>query len=152
MAKQTEKTEEAKGVPADLLKRASAVPAGVKTQEYNPMEAVPTLTVGKDFSAGMTIAGYFDENEVIASHKFKYSKTMNEEGVPTSTRHVIRVGSPTGEKLAIWSCGELRLAFEKINRGDFISIKYLKKGLNSKGEDQHFFELGLAPTGAPSVQ
>lgn len=133
--------EENQGVPADLLKQASTIPRDVRVESYNPMENIPTLTVGGDFEEGATVAGYFEETQILASHKFKFSTTKNAEGVPTSLRHVLRVGSPTGPRLGIWSCGELRMAFEKLTPGSFISITYKGKGENSKGQSQHFFEL-----------
>lgn len=140
--------EQQEGVPADLLKQATSIPKDVGNLEaYNPMENIPTLTVGGDFAEGMTVAGYVEETQILASPKFKFSNTKNEKGVPTSLRHVLRVGSPTGPRLGIWSCGELRVAFEKLTPGTFISITYKGKGENAKGQDQHFFELQRqAPT------
>jgi hypothetical protein len=134
--------EQQEGVPADLLKQASQMPKGVKLEEFNPFENIPTLIVGNDFTEGMTVAGYFDASEWVASAKFaKYSKTKNEEGTPTRLRHVLRIGSPTGNRLGIWTTGELGKAFEKLVPGDLISITYKGKGENAKGDEQHFFEM-----------
>lgn len=128
-------------IPADLLKAASSIPSGVQTEDYNPVESVPTLTVGKDFEKGMTVAGYYESTEAIASPKFTYAKDRNEAGVPVNYRHVLRIGSPSGKRLAIWTCGELRTAFEKLSPGSFIAITYNGKGKNDKGQDQHFFDM-----------
>lgn len=133
-------TEEQEGVSADLLKAASTMPKNEVVETFNPLEKIPTLTVGQDFAVGMTIAGWVDETQTLASHKFKFSQKRNAEGVPTSLRHVLRIGSPTGEKLGIWSCGELKLAFEKLPAGTFIAITYKGKGENASGQEQHFFE------------
>src|SRR5690606_33040805 len=67
-------TEKDKGVPADLLKRAAEMPKGVTTEAFDPMEKIPELRVGKNFSEGMKIMGYFDGTQILASHKFKYSQ------------------------------------------------------------------------------
>lgn len=142
-------SNEKEGVPAELLKQATYVPQDLNLEAYNPMENIATLTVGDDFSEGMMIAGYFEETQILASPKFKFSNTRNEKGVPTSLRHIIRVGSPTGPRLGIWSCGELRVAFEKLTPGTFITITYKGKGENSKGQEQHFFDL-MRPV--PSMQ
>jgi len=138
----------AQPVPADLLKRAGTMPANVRLEQFNPLENIPTIAVGEEFEEGMTVAGYFEETQVIASPKFKHSKVKNAEGVPTQKRHVLRVGSPTGEKLAIWSTGELGLAFDKLAKGEFISLKYLRKGENASGNQQHFFEYGRGAAAA----
>lgn len=140
MNNQTAPAQKPQGIPADLLKAAAAVPAGVKTESFNPMEDVPTLAVGEDFEKGMTIGGYFEETQEIASTKFKFSQTKNEKGIPTQLRHVLRVGSPTGKRIAIWSTGELRNTFSKLNPGDYIAVTYKGKGKNANDQDQHFFE------------
>lgn len=144
-----ENTQEREGVPADLLAKATATVSGKRLEAYNPMENIPTLGVGDDFSEGMTVSGYYEETQVIASPKFIHSKTVNAEGVKTNLRHVLRIGSPAGDRIAIWNCGELKAAFEKLAVGSFISIKYLKKGTNAKGQAQHFFELQRE---APALQ
>lgn len=129
-----------KGVSADLLKQAGQLPQGVAVEDYNPMENIPTVAVGEEFTAGMTLAGYFEETQIIASKNFKYSQEKNADGLPIQRRHVLRVGSPSGERLGIWSTGELRNTFEKLQPGQFIAITYKGKGENAKGQQQHFFE------------
>lgn len=133
--------QQERGVPADLLALATKAPTGKKLEVFNPLENIPTLAVGDDLKEGMTISGYFEETEVIASTKFTFSQTRNEHGVPTQLRHVLRIGSPTGAKLGIWNCGELKVAFDKMGRGQFIALTYKGKGLNAKGQQQHFFDL-----------
>ena len=128
-------------VPADLLKRAGQIPSNVKTEDWDPMETIPTLAVGKDFEEGMTVSGYFEETQILASPKFKYATEKNAAGVPIQRRHILRVGSPTGERLGIWNCGELRAIFEKLTAGTFVALTYKGKGTNAKGQDQHFFEV-----------
>lgn len=135
-----EAQQQDRSVPADLLRQAQAMPAGVTLEDYNPMENIPTLSVGADFSEGMTVTGFFEETQVIASPKFIHSKTKNADGVPTQLRHVLRIGSPTGDRLGIWNCGELKFTFEKLTPGQLISITYKGKGENTKGQPQHFFE------------
>lgn len=134
-------SEQNQGVPADLLQRAAQIPQDVKVEEYNPMETIPTLAVGDDFTAGMTVAGFYEETQVIASPKFIHSKERNEKGVPVQRRHVLRIGSRVGERLAIWTTGELGVAFEKLDPGTFIAVTYKGKGENAKGQQQHMFEL-----------
>lgn len=136
-----EQQQERQGVPADLLAKATAMPQGVQLEAYNPMENIPTLGVGLELTEGMTVSGYFEETQTISSPKFIHSKTVDANGVKTQLRHVLRIGSPTGERLAIWNCGELKAAFDKLAPGSFISIKYLRKGVNAKNQPQHFFEL-----------
>lgn len=133
------------GVPADLLKKATAAPTGKKLETWNPMENIPTLAVGDDFKQGMTISGWFEETQLIASPKFTHSQEKNEAGVPVQRRHVLRIGSPTGDRLGIWNCGELRVGFEKLTPGTFVAITYKGKGKNAKGQDQHFFEFQREP-------
>ncbi len=135
-------TEAERAVPADLLKKAGAVPQGLvgKVEEFDPMESIPTLRVGGDFAKDMVIGGYFESTEELASVKFTKSQTRNEAGVPTSFRHVLRIGSPTGDRLAIWSTGELKMVFSKLLPGDFIQLTYKGKGKNAANNDQHFFE------------
>ncbi len=137
-----EETVEREGVSVDLLKRATAKPAGKRLEDYNPMENIPTISVGAEgeFEPGMTITGYYEGTEVLASPKFVHSKEVNDKGVPTQLRHILRIGSPTGERLGIWNCGELKVGFEKIQVGTLISLTYLKKGLNAKNQQQHFFK------------
>lgn len=138
-------------VPADLLARASQMPANVKVEAFDPMEKIPTLTVGDDWQPGQTIGGYFDAVEVLASKKFTYSKKLNADGIPTSERIVLRLGSPTGDRLAIWGTAELLNVASKLRRGEFIQITYKEKGTNSNNQAQHFFEYKreLAPVPAP---
>jgi hypothetical protein len=128
------------GIPADLLKQASVLPTNLKVEEFNPMENIPTLAVGEEFKAGMTVAGWFEETQLIASPKFKFSQERNEKGVPVQRRHVLRIGSPTGPRLGIWTTGELTNTFEKLQPLTFIAITYKGKGMNSNNQQQHFFE------------
>lgn len=132
--------EKEKGTLEGLLSKAGAIPEGVTVEDFNPLENIPTLTLGEDFVDGQTVAGWFEETQVLASHKFKFSQEKNAEGVPTSRRHVLRIGSPTGERLAIWSSGELRNTFEKVQPGQFIAITYKGKGMNANNQQQHFFD------------
>lgn len=133
--------EKQQGIPADLLAQALRMPTGVQLEDYNPLENIPTLAVGEDFKEGMTVTGYVEETQVIASQKFTFSKERNEKGVPTQLRHVLRIGSPTGPRLGIWTTGELRVAFEKLSPGTLISILYKGKGMNGNNQQQHFFEM-----------
>lgn len=128
------------GVPADLLKAAGTIPKNVATEAFDPMEQIPTIRVGKEWVAGQVIAGWFEELQELASHKFSKSQTTNAEGVPTSFRGVLRVGSPAGERLAIWCTAELKNVFSKLNAGEFVAITYKGKGKNADNNDQHFFE------------
>lgn len=127
-------------IPADLLSRAGAMPSGVNVETFDPMEKIPTLTVGEEWQPGQTIGGFFETVEVLASRKFIHSKKLNADGIPTSERIVLRVGSPTGDRLAIWGTAELLATAQKLNRGEFIQITYKEKGVNAKGMAQHFFE------------
>lgn len=141
MAAGKDKTPQAQPQTNDKMQAALASAtkaASAPLQEWNPLEDVPTLTVGEDLKAGMTINGYFVETQRISSPKFTYSQERDENGVTVAYRHVIR--TEDGHKLGIWSTGELRLAFERLVPNDFISLTYKGKGTNAKGQSQHFFE------------
>ncbi|NJM09371.1 MAG: hypothetical protein HC883_00265 [Bdellovibrionaceae bacterium] len=127
-----------------LLKIAGQIPAGLQLEDYNPMEAIPTIAVGAEFAQGTTVAGFYEETQVVASPKFVHSKTRNEKGVPTQLLHVLRIGSPAGERLGIWTTGELKAAFDRLPAGAFVAITYKGKGVNAKGQQQHFFEFKRA--------
>lgn len=126
-----ENREEAQGVPADLLALATKAPKEELTQ-VNPFERPPLLKVGKDWTEGMTLSGYYAETIIIPTPKSKYAKE--------SAAHILRVGSPTGRKLGIWSVGELGAFFEGMQPGTLVSITYKSKGVNADGNNQHFFE------------
>lgn len=130
----------AQGVPADLLKRAAVVPTEVRVEEFNPMENIPTLAVGEELKAGMTIAGWYEETQLIESLKFKFATRKGPNGKPAQLRHVLRIGSPTGDRLGIWTTGELANTFDKLQPGTFIAITYKGLGVNSNNQQQHFFE------------
>lgn len=151
MEKTTPAAAKAQGIPADLLKQAAVIPKGVNTEAFNPMEDVPTLAVGEDFEKGMTIGGYFEETQLIESDKFKFSNVKGPNGKPGQYRHVLRVGSPTGKRIAIWSTGELRNTFSKLSPGDYIAVKYTGKGENANKQQQHFFEYQRAAGQAPEL-
>jgi len=128
----TDQTKEQE-VPADLLAKASKLPAASENlTEVNPFERPPLLKVGKDWMPGKTITGYFCENVTIPTPKSKYA---NE-----AVTHILRVGSPTGDKLGIWSVGELGAFFEGMPAGTLVSIEYVSKGKNADNNDQHFFK------------
>lgn len=131
--------QEQQGVPADLLKQAGMLPSNLTVEEFNPMENIPTLAVGDDFKPGMTIAGWYEETQLIESNKFVHAREKGPTGKPAQRRHVLRVGSPTGTRLGIWTTGELRNTFDKLTPGQFIAITYKEKGVNSNGQAQHFF-------------
>lgn len=141
MTEATEQVAQDNAVSADLLQRATAsAPQGVALEEFNPMENIPTIAVGKEFKEGMTISGYYEESQLIESTKFKKARYTGPNGKPAQWRHVLRIGSPTGDKLAIWTTGELKMTFDKLVQGAFIAITYKGKGENGSGNDQHFFE------------
>jgi hypothetical protein len=52
----------------------------------------------------------------------------------------LRIGSPTGKKLGIWSVGELGAFFETMAPGTLVSITYVSKGINAENNAQHFFK------------
>ena len=124
----------------DVLNLASQVPSSVKTEEFNPMERFPRVAVGDTFKEGQTIAGWYEETLVIASEKFRYGEGKNEEGLNTKSLHVLRVGSPTGPRLGIWSVQDLKNTFQDLAQGTFIAITYKGKGQGANGNQKHFFE------------
>lgn len=117
-------------VPADLLALATK-PVDGETVEVNPFDRPPLLKVGKDWLPGVTISGYYLETVTIPTPKSKYADKAD--------AHVLRVGSPTGKKLGIWSVGELGAFFEGMQPGTLVSITYKSKGINAEGNNQHFF-------------
>lgn len=123
----------------ELLNAASEAPRGADLEDYNPLESIPTLAVGKEIKAGQVINGYFEMTERIVSAKFKNSQERDPaSGLPVQYRQIFRLTN--GQKLAIWTTGELSLVCEKLQPGELISITYKGKGVNAQGRDQHFFE------------
>jgi len=137
MANNEEKQYEA--IPAELLKQAAILPKDAPAlTEVNPFEREPRLDIGsaadgKTFTPGMTVTGYFVENKLVATPKSKYAKE--------TIVHILRIGSPTGTKLGIWTKAELRAFFEDMAPGTLVSIHYKEMGKNADGNDQHYFEL-----------
>ena len=127
-------------VPADLLAKAQQVPAGAQLESFDPMENVPTIGIGKGLEVDKKICGFYEETQMAASLKFTKSKTHNEKGVPTLPLHILRIGSPTGDRLGIWGTAELKAAFEKTAPGTLVTITYKGKGKNGSNNDQHFFD------------
>lgn len=125
-----------------LQKATAAPPAGKTLEKVDPMERIPSIGVGKEWTAGMTVSGYFAGTEEIPSLK---SRKLNEEGKPAFLRHILRVGSPSGERLGLWSTASLEAFFEKVEIGTFVTIKYLNKGVNEQGNANHFFEFKAEP-------
>ena len=100
-----------------ILSEVTSVQGVAGMAAWNPMETIPTLAIGEDIKPGTTLTGYFVRNETIASPKFVHSKTKNEYGVPTQIRHVFR-SIKTGKLFGIWTCGELRMACDKLFEGE----------------------------------
>lgn len=121
-------------VSADLLKRAGALPANAPAMtEVDPFEREPRIRIGKELTVGMTINGYFSANKIVKTPKSKYADE--------TIVHVLRVGSPTGDLLGLWTVAELGAFFENMPAGTLVSINYKSKGVNADGNDQHYFEL-----------
>lgn len=125
---------------ADVLKAASQAPKGVELEKFDPLENIPTLTVGDDgdIKTGMTLTGRFVETSRISSPKFTMAREKDENGVPVQYLHVLEAAD--GTRFGIWSTGELKAAFNKLQVGELISIKYNGKAQNAKGQPQHMFE------------
>jgi hypothetical protein len=124
---------------ASLLAKAAQAPQGIETEEYNPMENIPTIAVGKQWAEKQTINGYFVETQRCTSAKFTNAKERDPAtGLGVQFLHVFRLAS--GDKLGVWSTGELANVCEKLKANEFISITYKGKGTNAQGRQQHFFE------------
>jgi hypothetical protein len=147
----TEQTTENTVDMAALLSAAATTPKGKTLKKFNPMESIPTLSVGideqgeGDIKPGQLIVGTYLRTERISSPKFVHSKEVDEKGVKVQYRHVLRLTN--GQIMAIWSVGELKMIFKsqwneagKLSEGTLLSLKYIKRGLNSKQQKQHFFE------------
>ena len=115
-----------------LLAKAGTAPAGVKMEDFNPLENIPTASVGEEITAGMVITGYFVETQRIASHKFKFATEKNDQGVPVQLLHVFRLVS--GDMLGIWNSGELKLLCSRLTPNELISLTYKGKGIKYEGE------------------
>jgi len=137
---------------AEVLKSASQKPSGVQLEKFDPLENIPTLTVGDDgdITTGMVLTGRFVSSDRISSPKFNMSKERDENGVTVQYLHVLE--ALDGSRFGIWSTGELKAAFAKLQAGELISIKYNGKGKNAKGQDQHMFEYSRPKAAAPTVQ
>jgi hypothetical protein len=123
----------------EALKSAQAAPAGVKTEDWNPMEDIPTVSAGGQWAQGTTLKGHFLETQRLVSNKFDNSKEIDPvTGKKVGYRHILKLAD--GKKLGIWTSGELKMTFEKVNPGEYIEITYVGKGKNSQNQDQHFFK------------
>lgn len=137
MEKNTNTEQPAADVGA-LLNAARQSPVGATLVDYNPMDKIPTLSIGEEITPGTVLNGSCDGTDIIASVKFIHSKERNESGVPVQRLHRLRLLD--GTVVGLWSTGELRAVWDKLAMGEFISIKYIEKGVNAKGQQQHFFE------------
>lgn len=124
----------------ELLGVASQAPKGVVLQDYNPTERYPRVAVGDGFEVGQTITGWYEETLTVASAKFKYGESKNENGVNQKSLHVFRIGSPTGPRLGIWGVTDLNYTLENVTPGTLLAITYKGKGLGENGNAKHFFE------------
>jgi hypothetical protein len=126
----------------DVLKQAGTRATGKKTEIFNPLEKIPTVGVG-DLKPGQVLAGFFDSTERLMSAKFTYSQEKDTEtGLPVQYRHVLINGKT---KYGIWNCGELKLIFSKMVKGQYIELTYKGKGVVN-GRDQHQFETKIEAT------
>lgn len=133
--------ETTKPTAEELVKRAGAAqaPQGMKLEEWNPLENIPTASIGKEIQAGAVLRGYFEGLERAVSAKFTNSQERDPAtGLPVQYLFTMKLVS--GDKLGIWSTAELKTIAEKLAVGDFLEIKYTGKGKNAQGRDQHFFE------------
>lgn len=130
--------QEAKFDLGKVLTAAAQVPANMTLRDFNPLEQFPCLAVGEEITPGTVINGIYEGTERIASHKFKSAERDPATGKPIQLLHKMRLND--GQVIGIWSTGELKMVFEKLSAGDFISLKYINKGVNSAGNSQHFFE------------
>jgi hypothetical protein len=133
---------------AEVLAAVGKPLPGMKAQDYDPMESIPTLSVGEgnDILPGQLLVGTFVETDRLVSAKFKNSQEKDvETGLPVQYRHVLINGDT---KFAIWNCGELKQIFKKIAKGTYVELTYIGKGENFKGQQQHNFKVKVA---APSV-
>lgn len=121
-----------------IMNAAAAPIAGVEMREFNPLENIPSLSVGSDIKEGMTISGVYLGTERIISHKFKSSTRDQLTGKPVQLLHKLRISD--GSTVGIWSTGELRVVFERVKVNTVVALTYNGKGKNAKGDDQHFFE------------
>jgi hypothetical protein len=125
---------------ADVLKQAGTRASGKKTVVFNPLEKIPTLAIGEDVKPGQVLAGFFETTERLTSAKFTYAQEKDAEtGLPVQYRHVLTNG---GTKYGIWNCGELKLIFSKMVRGQYIELTYKVKG-EVNGRPQHQFEVKI---------
>jgi len=123
----------------ELLAQAGQRPGNASFEEFNPLENLPTATIGKDIQPGMVITGTFMRTERATSAKFKFATEKDPvSGLPVQYIHVLKLAN--GSELGIWSVGELKAVFDKLPVGDLIEITYTGKGENAKGQQQHFFE------------
>lgn len=122
-----------------ILKTAAQVPSGAKLVEYNPLENIPTLSVGDEIQPGMTLNGHYDGTDRVCSVKFTHAQERDAQtGLPVQYLHKLRLLD--GTVIGIWRTGELKAVFDRMAVGEFISLTYKGKGTNAKGLAQHFFE------------
>ncbi len=106
------------------------------TEKYDPMESISTFSFGGEIKEGTMICGKFVETQQLASPKFK-SQERNEKGIPVQYRHILE--REDGCKIGLWTTGELKLGFSRINPGQYVELTYLgKKEIND--QVQHAFD------------
>ena len=124
---------------AALLREAGQMPSGTAMEDFNPLEQIPTLAIGKDIVTGQKIVGRFVETQRLTSAKFIHSQeTDPTTGLKVQYLHVFELLNK--KRIGIWSTGELYAVCEKLAAGELIAITYKGKGTNAKGQAQHFFE------------
>lgn len=114
-----------------------SAPLAEATETMDLLATIPTLGVGDELQAGMTIGGNFVELERLVSAKFTKSKEIDAVSrLPVSYRIVIERNN---QKLAIWATAELKLLGKQLKAGQPIAITYKgKETIN--GQPQHTFE------------
>lgn len=129
--------------PAEVLAFAGKR-QNIKTQEFDAMENIPTLTVENrkgegDIKKGTTLCGRFVTTERLVSAKFIHAPEKDAAtGLPVQFRHVLE---NEGKKYAIWNSGELKVIFAKLQPGTYVELTYEGRITNSKGMEQHSFSV-----------
>lgn len=122
--------------------QAAARKAGAPVQKWSPLESIPTLSIGAegDIKPGMTVAGMFVRTERLVSDKFTNSQEIDPAtGKKVQYRHVLKNGDV---QYALWTTGELSLAFERLAPNTYVEITYKGKDVVN-GRNQHTFDFAV---------
>lgn len=112
--------EEAQALADQLGRDDESLTSTLK--ETDPFEEIPTFTPGKPgFEQGRSFSGNFCYTKRVYSEKFLAGK-KDVDGRKYRDLHVLE--DKNGNKLGLWSVGQLGYMFSKVEQGQYIKVQY----------------------------